>query len=166
MASAVARRDDTMDPTGTVADGVTEPVTPRPAPMVDYLRLQPEPHLVAHQCTSCAARYFDRRLGCAACTGTEFADVTVENAGVVRAFTIIGFAPPGITIPYVAAVVDCDGTDVRANLVDVEPSPAAVRTGMAVELCTFPVGRDANGVEAIGYGYRPRSGTTKGEGGA
>jgi acetyl-CoA acetyltransferase len=28
-----------MDPTGTVADGVTEPVTPRPAPMVDYATL-------------------------------------------------------------------------------------------------------------------------------
>ena len=43
----------------------------------------------------------------------EFADVTVENAGVVRAFTIIGFAPPGITIPYVAAVVDCYGVGQR-----------------------------------------------------
>ena len=30
-------------------------------PIVDYLVLRPEPHLRAHECASCAARYFDRR---------------------------------------------------------------------------------------------------------
>ena len=31
------------------------------AGVVDYLVLDPEPHLRAHECTSCGARFFDRR---------------------------------------------------------------------------------------------------------
>ena len=35
----------------------------------------------------------------------------------MRPFTIVSFAAPGIPVPFVAAVVDCDGTSVKANLV-------------------------------------------------
>lgn len=42
-------------------------------PFVEYLVLADgEPHLVAHQCTACGARFFDRRNACAGCSGTEF----------------------------------------------------------------------------------------------
>ena len=44
----------------------------------------------------------------------------------MRAFTIVSLAAPGIPVPFVASVVDCDGTSVRANLVNVEPSPEHV----------------------------------------
>ena len=33
-------------------------------PLVDYLVLGDRPHLVAKECTSCGARYFDRRNAC------------------------------------------------------------------------------------------------------
>src|SRR3954447_14948826 len=46
-------------------------------PLVDYLVLGDEPHLVAHECTSCGARYFDRRNACASCFATDFKEVTV-----------------------------------------------------------------------------------------
>ena len=36
-----------------------------PVPIVDYLVLDSDPHLVANQCTGCGARYFDRRNSCA-----------------------------------------------------------------------------------------------------
>ena len=41
--------------------------------MVDYLVLGDDPHLVANECTSCGARYFDRRNACASCFATGFA---------------------------------------------------------------------------------------------
>ena len=41
-------------------------------PLVDYLVLGDEPHLVANECVACGARFFDRRNACAACSGTEF----------------------------------------------------------------------------------------------
>jgi uncharacterized OB-fold protein len=115
-----------------------------------------DPHLVAHECTSCGARFFDRRNACAACGGRDFATVRVASEGEVRAFTIVSMAAPGIPVPFVASVVDCDGTSVRANLVNVPPDPDHVTLGMKVRLTTVPVGTDAAGTEAIGFGFEPR----------
>lgn len=125
-------------------------------PLVDYLVLGDDPHLVARQCTSCGARYFDRRNACASCFGTEFVPATVATTGEVRAFTIVAFAAPGVPVPFVAAVVDCDGTSVRANLINVEPDPDHVRLGMPVQLATYSLGADDQGTEAIGFGFEPR----------
>ena len=61
-------------------------------PLVDYLVLDGSPHLRAHECTACGARYFDRRNGCASCFGTEFRDADVAREGEVRAFTIVAHA--------------------------------------------------------------------------
>lgn len=126
-------------------------------PIVDYLVLGDDPHLVAKECTSCKARYFDRRNACASCSGTSFKDVSVATTGEVRAFTIVAFAAPGVPVPFVAAVVDCDGTSVRGNLVNVPPDPEHVELGMKVRLTTVPIGTDEQGTEAIGYGFEPIS---------
>lgn len=125
-------------------------------PFVDYLVLDDgEPHLVANECTSCGARYFDRRNACAGCFGTEFTKVPVATEGEVRSFTIVTFAAPGVPVPFVAAVVDCDGTSVRGNIVDCPPDPDHVRLGMRVRLTTVPVGTDSAGVEAVNYAFEP-----------
>ena len=124
-------------------------------PLVDYLVLGDEPHLVAHECTACGARFFDRRNACASCFATEFRDVPIGTDGEVRAFTIVTFAAPGVPVPFVAAVVDCDGTSVRANLINVEPDPEHVTLGMKVRLATYSLGTDDDGAEAIGFGFEP-----------
>ena len=124
-------------------------------PLVDYLVLDGEPHLVAHECSSCGARFFDRRNACASCSGTTFRDVEVPREGVLRTFTIVSFAAPGVPVPFVAGIVDCAGTSVRGNVVNVEPDPEHVTLGMKVRLTTFPVGTDSAGTEAIGYGFEP-----------
>jgi len=125
-------------------------------PLVDYLVLDAgEPHLVARECTTCGARFFDRRNACAACGKTEFHRVDIPTEGEVQAFTIVSFAAPGVPVPYVAALVDCEGTSVRANLINVEPDPEHVMLGMRVRLATQPIGADSNGTEAIGFGFEP-----------
>ncbi|MDQ3146133.1 MAG: OB-fold domain-containing protein [Actinomycetota bacterium] len=124
-------------------------------PLVDYLVLGDDPHLVAKECTACGARFFDRRNACASCSATEFRSVPVATSGEVRAFTIVGFAAPGVPVPFVASVVDCDGTSVRGNLVNVEPDPEHVSLGMKVRMTTFPVGTDEAGTEAVGFGFEP-----------
>ena len=124
-------------------------------PLVDYLVLGDQPHLVADECTSCGARYFDRRNACASCFGTDFKQVDVATEGTVNTFTIVAFAAPGIPVPFVSAVVDCDGTPVRGNLINVEPDPDHVSTGMKVRLATYSLGTDDNGTEAIGFGFEP-----------
>ncbi len=124
-------------------------------PLVDYLVLGDHPHLTAHECTSCAARFFDRRNACAHCGKTEFKSVDVATEGEVKAFTIVSFAAPGVPVPYVAALVDCDGTSVRANLINVEPDPEHVTLGMPVRLATEIIGTDEAGTEAVGFGFEP-----------
>jgi uncharacterized protein len=127
-------------------------------PLVDYLALSDSPHLVANECTSCGARFFDRRNACANCGHTEFTKADVATTGEVRAFTIVSFAAPGVPVPYVAAVVDCEGTSVRANLINVEPDPEHVTLGMKVRLATNIMGTDESGTEAIGFGFEPLGG--------
>lgn len=125
-------------------------------PFVDYLVLDDgDPHLKAHECTGCGARYFDRRNACAGCFGTEFSDVRIPTAGEVRSFTIVTFAAPGVQVPFVAAVVDCGGTSVRGNIVNCPPDPEHVSLGMQVRLVTSVVGTDDRGVEAVNYGFEP-----------
>ena len=124
-------------------------------PLVDYLVLGDAPHLVANECTSCGARFFDRRSACASCSGTEFTTVDIDTEGVLRTFSIVSMAAPGIEVPFVAAIIDCGGTSVRANVVNTTPDPEHVTLGMKVKLATFPIGMDAEGTEAIGFGFEP-----------
>ena len=124
-------------------------------PVVSYLVLEGEPHLEAQECTACGARFFDRRNACAACFGTEFRSVPVATEGEVTAFTIVSLAAPGIQVPFVAGVVDCGGTSVRGNIINVEPDPEHVTLGMKVRLATYSMGVDAAGTEAIGFGFEP-----------
>ena len=124
-------------------------------PFVNYLVLGDAPHLVANECTSCGARFFDRRNACASCSGTDFKSADIPTQGEVRAFTIVAFAAPGIDVPFVSAIVDCGGTSVRTNIVNVEPSPDHVKLGMPVKLTTFSIGKDEEGVEAINFGFEP-----------
>lgn len=125
-------------------------------PFVGYLELNAgDPHLVAHECRKCHARFFDRRNLCASCSGADFDLVRIATRGTLRSFSIVAFAGPGVEVPFVAALVDCDGTTVRGNLINCEPTPDAVHLGMPVRLATYSLGTDSNGVEAINYGFEP-----------
>ncbi|HET9691484.1 MAG TPA: OB-fold domain-containing protein [Acidimicrobiales bacterium] len=124
-------------------------------PVVDYLVLDEHPHLVAWECDSCGARFFDRRNACASCFATSFHRADVATEGEVRAFTIVSLAAPGVPVPFVSATIDCGGTSVRANVVNCDPTPEAVTLGMKVRLTTFPIGTDSAGTEAVGFGFEP-----------
>ncbi len=124
-------------------------------PLVDYLILGDKPHLVANECTHCGARFFDRRNACAACFETDFKQIDIQTEGILRSFTIVTFAAPGVPVPFVAGIVDCGGTSVRANVINVDPTPEKVTLGMKVRLATYSLGTDDNGTEAIGFGFEP-----------
>jgi uncharacterized OB-fold protein len=125
-------------------------------PLVDYLRLGTRPYLSANECTKCGARFFDRRNACASCGKREFKKARVKNGARLKAFTIVHRAAPGIPAPYVSAIVETDdGTTVRSNLVNCEPTPQTVNLGMKLKLTTYPIGKDDEGTEAIAFGYEP-----------
>ena len=65
---------------------------------------------------------------------------------------------PGIDVPYVSAIVDLDGGGtVKGNLIGVEPDPAKIPFGMAVEVVyDDALGRkDADGNAYLAYFFRP-----------
>lgn len=124
-------------------------------PIVDYLTLGDKPHLTVQRCQSCRATYFDHRDACASCFGSTFEPVDVSRTGTLETFTIVGVAAPGVKVPFVAGLIDCDGVAVRGTIVNVDPIPTHIRLGMPVRLTTFVVGADDNGTEAIGFGFEP-----------
>lgn len=128
---------------------------PEQIPLVDYLVLGDNPHLVAQECRSCGARYFERRSGCASCSGADFGAVDIATHGMLRTFTIVSFAAEGVPVPFVAGVIDCDGTSVPGNVINVDPTGGSVSLGMPVRLATYSIGTDNEGTEAIAYGFEP-----------
>ncbi len=126
---------------------------PTHLPIVDYLVLGDDPHLVANECTGCEARYFDRRNACARCGQGEFASVRVDNAATLRSFSVVHRAAPGIPVPYVSAIVRTDdGTSVRSNVVGLD-DPMKAALGMRLTLTTYGCGTDDNGTECVAFGY-------------
>ncbi len=125
-------------------------------PLVDYLRLGSRPYLRAQECTSCGARFFDRRVACSNCGRQEFRNARVKNHGRVKAYSIVHRAAPGIPAPYVSGIIETeDGTTVRSNVINCDPTPEAVTLGMKVKLTTYPIGTDDDGIEAVAFGYEP-----------
>ncbi|MDW3218495.1 MAG: OB-fold domain-containing protein [Acidimicrobiales bacterium] len=125
-------------------------------PLVDYLRLGERPYLSANECKNCGARFFDRRNACANCGKQEFKKARVRNGAKLKAFTIVHRAAPGIPAPYVSAIVETDdGTTVRSNVVNCDPTPETVELGMKLKLTTYPIGKDDEGTEAVAFGYEP-----------
>ena len=126
-------------------------------PIVDYLVLgDGDAHLVAQSCEECGAIYFDRRFACARCGKRSFGTRALGTTGVLRSFAIVHQAAPGIPVPYASAVVDLDGGgEVKANVVNVEPTPERITLGMRLRLTTFVAGTDDEGTEAVAFGFEP-----------
>jgi uncharacterized OB-fold protein len=128
----------------------------RRIPVVDYLVLEGEPHLVAQACTSCGALFFDRRNACARCGALEFEAKDLATTGTVRSFTIVHRAAPNVPVPYVSSVVELDGGGVvKGNIVGAGSEPEKFDLGMKVRLTTFPCGVDDEGTEAVAFGFTP-----------
>ena len=79
-------------------------------PMVGYLVLDDgAPHLVANECGACGAHVLRPPQRVRQCGGREFSAAALADDGMVRSFTIVHRAAPGVPTPYVSAVVDLDG---------------------------------------------------------
>ena len=112
-------------------------------PFVDYLVLEPSPHLVANECTACGARYFDRRNACAACFATDFRSVDIATEGEVRAFTIVTFAAPGVDVWTAASI---SGARPKSGTSFAAPFAAAA---IAVWRVSWPQARSTEAITAL-----------------
>ncbi len=125
-------------------------------PIVEYLSLGDQPYLVANECKSCGARFFDRRNACGKCGAREFQAAKVDSRGRLVAFSIVHRAAPSIQVPYVSGIVETDdSTTVRSNIIGVEADPEHIQLGMRVELDTYVIDKDDKGTECVAFGYTP-----------
>lgn len=124
-------------------------------PLVGHLVLDDDPHLVAHQCTGCGARFLGRRNGCASCGARDFEQIELPRDATLRTFTVVHVGPPGVAVPFVAGVVDCGGTTLQTNIVEVDADPAALAIGMPLRLTTYVAATDDEGTEAVAFAFRP-----------
>lgn len=120
---------------------MAEPVPPLPVPdpvtrpfwesvRAHAMRLQ--------RCGGCARFIFYPRVVCPGCLGSDLVWTPVSGRGVVHAFTIPHRHPHpgfGARAPYVVALIELEeGARMLSTLVGVEPTPAAVRVGLPVEV--------------------------------
>lgn len=132
-----------------------------PRPIVPFLELGAEPHLVGSKC-SCGAIFLDtKRLACSKCGSTgPFQTVKLSTRGKVYVFSVVHQSFPGIKTPYITAIVDLpEGVSVRSNLVDVDPlavekDPKPV-FDMPVEMVTYAAAKDRQGNDVVAFAFRP-----------
>ncbi len=132
-----------------------------PRPIIPFLKLEPEPHLVGSKC-SCGAVYLDvKRLACSKCGSTgPFEQVKLSKKGKVYVFSVVHQSFPGIKTPYITAIVDLpEGVSVRTNLLDVDPlaveKDPKPMFDMPVEMITHAVAKDREGHDVIAFAFRP-----------
>ena len=90
------------------------------------------------RCLSCEKAVFYPRALCSHCGSRELEWITCSGRGTLHAFTIAHRGTPAAfkgSTPYVVAMIDLEeGARLMTNLIGVDPTPAAVKIGMPVEI--------------------------------
>ncbi len=144
-------------------EAAAPPADQGPRPIVPFLKLEPQPHLVGIKCGKCGATYLsESRLACANCFSTgPFSDAALSAQGKVHVFSVVHQSFPGIKTPYITSIIDLpEGVSVRANLIDFPPEQAEKDPhsvfDLPVEMVTEVVGKDREGHDVVRFCYRPR----------
>ncbi len=124
-------------------------------PVVDYLVLDDPAHLVGRRCQNCEAIFLGRHNGCGRCGSRAFSTIRLANTGVLCSYTIVHRGTRDGK-PFISGLFELDGGGVvKANLIGVDTSPESIELGARVRLVTFPVDRDAEGNQAVAFGFIP-----------
>ena len=89
------------------------------------------------RCSGCAQYVFYPRALCPHCFGADLEWQRMSGRGTLHTFTVVHRGARGFPLgpPYVLAIVElAEGPRLMTNLVGVEPDPARLRIGMAVEV--------------------------------
>ena len=116
----------------------TKPV-PVPQGESDYYWEKAKAHeLWLRNCGDCNQAYFYPRDICPHCFSRNTSWIQASGKGTLHTFAIVHRAPtPAFRddAPFVVAMVDLEeGVRMPTNLVEVEPDPANITIGMAVEV--------------------------------
>ena len=87
------------------------------------------------------------------------APARLADTGTLYNFTVVHRNFPGVAVPFVSAIVDLDGGGtLKGNLIDIVPSPAAIKFDMPVKVVFGDAGRkDKDGNSYLAYFFTPAS---------
>ncbi|HEV2364106.1 MAG TPA: OB-fold domain-containing protein [Caulobacteraceae bacterium] len=141
-----------------MSEAQTEPA--KPLPVVPFLKIPDdgEPYLEGHKCSACGEVFLGAHPACAACgaRGT-LKPLRLANKGKLYNFTVVHRNFPGVEVPFISAIVDLEGGgSLKGNLVDIVPSPEALKFDMPVEVVFRDAGRkDKQGRSYLSYFFTP-----------
>jgi len=93
--------------------------------------------LVLPKCRACGTLFYYPRAACPSCLSSDLDWQRVSGRGRLNTFTVVHRGLPNFALgtPYVIAMVDLDeGPRLMTNLIDVDPDPAKLAIGMALEV--------------------------------
>jgi uncharacterized OB-fold protein len=135
-------------------------VAAKPLPVVGFLKIPEsgDPYLEGYRCENCGEVFLADHPSCAACRkrGTLKAS-RLSNKGKLYNFTVVHRNFPGVPVPFISAIVDLDGGGtLKGNLVDIVPSPEALKFDMPVDVVYRDAGRkDKDGNSYLAYFFTP-----------
>ena len=137
-----------------------EAETAKSLPVVSFLKIPDagEPYLEGYKCGHCGEVFLGQRLVCAACgTRGQMSAVRLASKGKLYNFTVVHRNFPGVPVPFISAIVDLDGGGtIKGNLVDMIPSPEAIKFDMPVDVVFRDAGRkDKDGNSYLAYFFTP-----------
>jgi uncharacterized OB-fold protein len=129
------------------------PVDPQSKPATPYLKFTEDgrPYLQGSRCGACHQVYLGAREACARCAARGGMEpIALATRGKLYNYTIVYRSYPGVTVPFISAIVDLEGGGtVKGNLLDIEAAPENIRFDMPVEM----VFRGAELANAAGAGF-------------
>lgn len=127
---------------------------PKPTPDTQPFWTAAKRHqLSLPKCTVCGRLHYFPRPFCPYCFSWDLEWVRCSGRGRLYSYVINHRPAPGFEgdAPYVIAVVELDeGPRMMSNLIDIEPTPEAVKVDMPVEIIFYDVNE-----ELAMFNFRP-----------
>lgn len=119
--------------------------------------------LVGSRCEGCGSTYFPRALGCRnpACSRPPVQETLLASHGVLYSYTVQTFRPPPLFrmddwSPYAIGLVELADDRIRVLGMLGGCPLDQLRIGMALEMDTRTLYRDAQGQDVMTYQFVPR----------
>ena len=132
----------------------------KPRSVVSYLKIPDEgsPYLEGFKCSACQAVFLEKPRACPSCGKRDtIGAFRMADTGKLYNFTVVHRNFPGVPVPFISAIVDLDGGGtLKGNLVDIVPSPEALKFDMPVKVVYRDAGRkDKDGNSYLSYFFVP-----------
>lgn len=113
-----------------------------------------EPFLLGGKCSNCEEYSFPKRNVCHECFSTEINEVKLSGKGTIHAAAVVNVPPWGFEGPYAVSYVDLsEGPRLFTQLTTCDEKK--IIPGVDVELVIGKYRKDEDGIDIIGYKFRP-----------